>query len=138
MKTWQILSGLFIFLIVFNLWGADFSSPKATVETYQHALDRGEKKDIGDCFDPPALDFYVGSEPERARTKDCHITSLKKYSDVKIRSWNRKGIKPSLQKGDVEVIQMCKLDMKPERFFYSLRNVKGQWKIISHSGENSP
>ena len=111
----------------------DFSTPEATVKSYQFAYSQGNQEAVSNSFNPPSKDFYI------ARISNCQVKKAQKHSAAEIRKQNDAGIVPPLKVGDMEVIQTCTVDGKRiQEFHYDLRKFGKEWKIISHSATGAP
>lgn len=111
---------------------ADLSSPTATILTYCNAVSRADLSTVRESFHPNLKLEQEGFK--KPIWSECRIIKKNKTrlagKDI--------GEGFVAQRGDVEVtIEVRMIDPQKEnpktRFWYLLRNVEGNWKIISTS-----
>src|SRR4051794_3015242 len=113
---------IFLFSISFSLivFAQDFGSPVSTVQTYQDSYLQADKVIVEQSFDPPAAGFYIPKDPS-LRNQPCAIQKATRYPISKVKKWNKEKIQPPLKDGDFEVVQVCRINDKSEKFFFYLR-----------------
>jgi hypothetical protein len=118
-----------------SLLASNYSTPENTLDTYISALRAGNQPAVAQCFYPVANDFYL---PNPLDITSYSVTKKIVYGKKEVDRWNRIGIKPPTQIGDVELQVNEILHGKNEMFSYVMRKISGEWKIISHSAWRSP
>jgi hypothetical protein len=113
----------------------DFASPEATLEKYITACEAGDKKTVLSCFHPPMSDFNLNEE---FAVESYTITKKTTYEKSHVDEWNSIGIIPPAEIGDVDLEVKEILNGEPFMFSYLLREVDGEWKIISFSAWDVP
>ena len=132
----RILIALFIVLAIpINIWAQEFSSPEKTLDTYLNALKSGNELEILDCFHPKLKEFYL---PAPVPIKSYKIVKKIFYGQKEAGDWNSKGIVPPAKNGHIDLQVEQESYGKKRMFSYLIRNVKGSWKIISHTAWDQP
>lgn len=112
-----------------------FASPEDTLKTYINAKRAGDKQTILTCFHPELKDFYL---PEPTHTDSFAVTKKTVYGQLEAEEWNRLGIIPPAEVGDVDIDVKEISGGKSQMYSYLLRRVDGEWKIIAYSAWGAP
>ncbi len=112
---------------------ARFASPEITLQTYIEALRKADRSTVEECFDPPAIGFYL---PGPLPVDTYRIQKRIVFGPKEVREWNSKGIIPAAREGDVELQVQELMNGIPNMFSYWFRSVDTGWKIYAHSAWN--
>jgi hypothetical protein len=127
---------LILFLLNINsVWAQDFSKPENTLDTYINALRAGNKSQVLDCFHPKLKDLYL---PGSSKIASYKIVKVIVYTKKEADDWNSKGIIPPAMVGDIDLQVEQSEYGKKAMYSYLMRNVNGEWKIVSHSAWDQP
>jgi hypothetical protein len=124
-----------IFLMPINIMAQDFASPEGTLGIYLNALKTGNKSQVLDCFYPKLDDFYL---PQPVPIKSYKILKRIVYGQKETDDWNSQGIIPQAVLGDIDLQVEQEIYGKKRMYSYLMRNVNGEWKIISHAAWDQP
>jgi len=124
-----------IFLMPINIMVQDFASPEVTLGIYLNALKTGNKSQVLDCFYPKLADFYL---PQPVPIKSYEILKQIVNGQKETDDWNSKGIIPPAVLGDIDLQVEQESYWKKTMYSYLMRNVNGEWKIISHAAWDQP
>ena len=133
MRTFCLL--ITILLAPYDIMAQDFTSPDATLGIYINALKAGNKSQVLDCFYPKLDDFYL---PQPVPIKYYKILKRIVYGQKETNDWNSKGIIPPAMFGDIDLQVEEESYGKKRMYSYLMRNVNGEWKIISHAAWDQP
>ena len=133
MRTFCLL--IVILLAPYDIMAQDFTSPDVTLGIYINALRTGDKSKVLDCFYPKLDDFNL---PQAVPIKSYKILKRIVYGQKETDDWNSKGIIPPAMLGDIDL--QVEEESKGEKWMYSylMRNISGEWKIISHAMWDQP
>lgn len=112
-----------------------FSSPEETLKTYINAARAGDKQTILTCFHPKKEDFYL---PGPIHIDSFAITKKTVYGQPEAEEWNRLGIVPPAEAGDIDINVEEIHGGRSQMYSYLLRRVDGEWKIIAYSAWGVP
>ena len=133
-KSTLILTLILVFSAS-SLLASNYQTPENTLDTYISALRAGNQPAVAQCFYPVANDFYL---PKPIDIASYTVTRKIVYGKKEVDRWNRVGIKPPTEIGDVELQVKELFHGKSEMFSYVMRKITGEWKIISHWAWRSP
>lgn len=146
---------LVLVMLLLSLVGCNkgsFATPEETINTYYYSLANKDLKTVNACFiDGEFQESSLGKHWESYKIKQKRIVSdndvivyeaevKQKYNNEKYQSLydvfikNRHDYKMS---GDVEitVVNKMKPNGKEIEFWYLLRKIDGEWKIINHAAQ---
>jgi hypothetical protein len=80
-------------------------------------------------------DFYL---PQPVPIKSYKILKRIVYGQKETDDWNSRGIIPQAVLGDIDLQVEQEVYGKKRMYSYLMRNINGEWKIISHAAWNQP
>lgn len=119
---------LILAVLSVSAWaGPRYDTPEATIQTYIDALRRGDQPAVSVCFEPEAHDFYL---PGPIPIDQFIIRKRIVYGPSDEKKWKGVGYTARMIRGDIGLEVEETIDGTKNSFYYRLRRVRGQWKIV--------
>src|SRR5258705_3999995 len=107
-----------------------YGTPEATLREYIEAIRVGDFERIANCFDPPAYGL-VGPTNTESNAETYRIRRRIIYGAKEVKEMNRGAPLIPAALGDVPLEVDRVFDGSLSRFWYLMRRIKNEWKIIT-------
>ncbi len=132
-SKWVVVSPLLLLVVSASAQPKPrYDTPEATIRTYFDALRRGDQPAAAICFEPEVHDFYL---PGPVTIDKFVIRKREVYGLSDEKKWQGVGYTNRILKGDVGLYVDQIMDGSKTFFYYRLRHVRSEWKIVEYASD---